>query len=236
MIPRADGALRYPAEAPPWPMDASGAQRFRFCPRCGACFDLQRIEDRERLVCTACAFVYYQDPTVGMAVLLERLTPEGAAEVLLTLRRYGRGAGRWDLPGGWVEYDEDLRAAARELREETGLDVAVGHFSDALSNFHTPELHTVGIWFRDTFTSGALAAGDDASDARYFPLGALPELAFPTDRRVLARRRAEAAARAPATTPPRSGSGERGLGGEGRDPLRGRRVRDGEGMDEDPAL
>ena len=192
-------ARLYPADPPPWPMDASGAQRFAFCPRCGARFDVQRIDDRDRLVCTACDFIYYQNPTVGVAVLLLRDGPAaaGGTQVLLTQRRHGRGAGLWDLPGGWVEYDEDLRgAAARETLEETGLRVSVGTVYEALSNFHTPEQHVVGIWFRGRIEGGELAAADDAADARYFPLDALPELAFPTDRRVLARLRAEAAAAA----------------------------------------
>jgi ADP-ribose pyrophosphatase YjhB (NUDIX family) len=168
-------------------MDASGAQRFRFCPRCGARFDVQRIEDRDRLVCSACDYIHYQNPTAGVAVLLLH---DGA--VLLTRRAHGRGAGLWDVPGGWVEYDEDLRAAAaRELLEETGLHVSVGAAYEALSNFHSPEAHTVGIWFLGAITGGELRAADDASDARFFPLDTLPPLAFPTDALVLARLRAD---------------------------------------------
>lgn len=166
-------------------MDASGAQRFRFCPKCGKRFALQVRGGRERLVCTACGFAFFQNPTTGVAVLITR-----GADVLLTRRAGGNRAGLWDVPGGWVEYDEDVREAARrELLEETGLTVRVDEPYEVLSNFHSPEAHVVGIWFRGEVLGGTLEAGDDASDARFFPLDALPELAFETDRRVLERLR-----------------------------------------------
>jgi 8-oxo-dGTP diphosphatase len=168
-------------------MDASGSQRFRFCPKCGAQFELLVLYGRERLSCTECAFVFYQNPVASVAVLIV-----DSGSVLLTQRRGGQEAGQWDVPGGYVEYDEDIREAARrELLEETGLEVSVGAVFEVLSNFHTPLLHTVGVWFIGVVTAGRLQAADDALDARFFPLDALPELAFESDRIVLERLRAE---------------------------------------------
>lgn len=170
---------------PPFAMDASGARRFSFCPKCGARFGVEERGGRERLVCASCGYVFFQNPTAGVAVLIT----DGAA-VLLTRRGGGAQVGRWDVPGGWVEYDEDVREAARrELLEETGFEISVGEPYEVLSNFHSPEAHVVGIWFRGEVLGGTLEAGDDASDARFFPLDALPDLAFETDRRVLERLR-----------------------------------------------
>ena len=164
-------------------MDSSGAGRFRFCPRCGAGFDLQDVEGRKRLVCPKCAFIFYQNPTVGVAVLIL-----DGATVLLTKRKHGSRAGYWDVPGGHVEYDEEIREAGRrELLEETGLEVEVGDPYEVLSNFHSPESHLVGVWFLGKVVGGKLEAGDDAVEARFFRLNELPELAFETDQRVLTR-------------------------------------------------
>lgn len=90
--------------------------------------------------------------------------------------------GLWAIPAGYVDYGEDVRAAARrEMREETGLLVEVGEAVFVASNSHDPAKLTVGIWFAGVVTGGKLEAGDDADDVGYFALDDLPPLAFDTD-------------------------------------------------------
>lgn len=103
--------------------------------------------------------------------------------ILLVRRAPGASrAGLWSVPAGFVTYGEEIReAAARELREETGLVAAVGEVLHVASNFHDPAKLTVGVWFAGTVTGGSLQAGDDADDARFFSLDDLPPLAFETD-------------------------------------------------------
>lgn len=75
----------------------------------------------------------------------------------------------------------------REMREETGIDVELGPVFDVQSNFHDPNRPSVGIWFLARSWRGDLRPGDDVDEVRFFPLSALPDLAFPTDAVVLAK-------------------------------------------------
>lgn len=128
--------------------------------------------------CPSCGYVHFRDPGVGAAVVLTR-----DSEVLMVKRGSGSSRpGLWCIPCGFVDYGEDVRvAAAREVREETGLIVEVGEPVFVRSNFHDPEKLTVGIWFAGEVVGGELTPGDDAVDARWFPLDELPPLAFDTD-------------------------------------------------------
>jgi 8-oxo-dGTP diphosphatase len=157
---------------------------FQFCPKCSDRFH----PVHGRLVCQGCGFIFYRNPTVGVAVILQK-----GQTILLGCRAYGQYKGAWCIPCGQMEWGEEVRAAAqREFLEETGLQVEVGTVYTVHSNFHNPEALTVGIWFRGTLTGGKLKAADDLDALDYFPLNALPNpLAFPIDMLVLEQLRQE---------------------------------------------
>lgn len=104
-------------------------------------------------------------------------------KVLLIRRGQPPFAGSWALPGGFVDLGETVEAAAvRETREETGLEVTleglVGVFSDPDRD---PRGHQVSVVFMARPTNLAnvtVRGGDDASDAAWHRLDALPALAF----------------------------------------------------------
>ncbi|MCW2900262.1 MAG: hydrolase [Streptosporangiaceae bacterium] len=86
---------------------------------------------------------------------------------LLVIRRgHPPGEGLWSLPGGRVEPGEtDPAAVERELREETGLRVAVGPLIGTV-DLPGPDGRIYDIRdYAATVVGGALSPGDDAADA-----------------------------------------------------------------------
>ncbi|MGQ4807532.1 RNA pyrophosphohydrolase [Candidatus Entotheonellaceae bacterium PAL068K] len=157
-------------------------RRYPYCPRCATPLSDKNLHGYQRQVCPACGFIFWQNPAVGVAVIVMQ-----EDRIVLGRRARGLYQGAWCIPCGYVEYAEDVRQAAqRELQEETGLLAEVGDVYAVHSNFHNPAMHTVGIWFRGTVIGGALHPDDDLDEAVYVSLRHLPgPLAFPTDRLVL---------------------------------------------------
>ncbi|UCC96590.1 MAG: NUDIX hydrolase [Phycisphaerales bacterium] len=110
----------------------------------------------------------------------------GRTEVLLINRGKEPYKGKWAVPGGFVEIDEELEdAVARELNEETGL---TGVKLEQMRAFGTcgrdPRGRQISIAFTGVATEGhgKIRAGDDAAKAQWFEIEKLPEdLAFDHD-------------------------------------------------------
>lgn len=103
-------------------------------------------------------------------------------EILLIRRGRDPFKGSWALPGGFVDVGETTEdACLRELVEETGLKgIVVGLLGVYSDPERDPRHHTVSV----VYVCGVggimpgIEAGDDAEEARWFPLDALPPLAF----------------------------------------------------------
>jgi 8-oxo-dGTP diphosphatase len=119
-----------------------------------------------------------------MSMRNPRLTVDGViiSDGNLLLIRRGNPPFRdtWALPGGFVDYGETVEAAVqREVREETDLETSIRRLIGVYSDPHRdPRGHTVSVVFLLTVENGTAMGGDDAAEARWFSLDALPELAF----------------------------------------------------------
>src|SRR5829696_5941263 len=95
---------------------------YRFCPVCGGALELRTLKagEPERLVCTACGFVFYLDPKIAVGTIIA----DADGRIVLVRRAIEPGFGLWVFPGGYVDRGEVITSAAlREAKEESGLDV-----------------------------------------------------------------------------------------------------------------
>ncbi|VFQ43635.1 NUDIX hydrolase [Desulfoluna butyratoxydans] len=149
------------------------------CPFCGGLLSRRFVEGRDRLYCEACATPLYENPVPASCVVVV----DDEERLLLIKRNVPPKVGMWCLPGGFMELGESPEeAAVRELREEAGIDGRIRSLLGVTTN-PNPDYGTVllmGYLIRSW--TGVPVAGDDADDARFFPLDDLPEIAFRSHR------------------------------------------------------
>jgi 8-oxo-dGTP diphosphatase len=152
-----------------------------YCPRCGTPVKLENKFGKVRPVCPSCRWIYFADPKVAAAVLVEQ-----GGRVLLVRRANEPFRGLWTLPAGFVDADEDpASAAARECEEETSLKVRVTRPLEIIAGREHERGADFVIVFAAEVESGILCAGDDADDAQWFELSNLPPLAFKATKKIL---------------------------------------------------
>lgn len=154
---------------------------------------LRRIpdgEDRERLVCTTCGFIRYENPKIVVGSVA---TWEG--KVLMCRRAIEPSVGRWTLPAGYMELNETPEeGAAREAWEEARATLKI---EGLLAIYTIRRISQVQLFYRAELASPNIAAGPESLEVGLFAPdeAAALELAFPSVSWALAHH-AQAAAHA----------------------------------------
>lgn len=152
---------------------------WRYCPRCATALDAAA----GHLHCPGCDTRYWANSVPGAQAVIVR-----DGEVLLGRRAHDPNAGRWDLPGGFLEEGEDaVDALRREVREETGLEIEVIDFLGTWNEPYWDRTVLCLTWLARP-AGGVEQAGDDLTELHWFPAAQRPrddELAFPTFEEIL---------------------------------------------------
>lgn len=137
--------------------------QFKYCPKCGSGLFVENNFKSKK--CQACGFVYYFNASASTAAFL--FNDKG--ELLVAKRSKEPAKGTLDLPGGFVDMDETAEEAIiREIKEETGLEVAQPVYLFSLPNRYVYsgfEVHTADLFFRfDVKGSPVVHAADDVDE------------------------------------------------------------------------
>lgn len=144
-------------------------EKFVYCPRCGSKhFEVNNGKSRK---CDNCGFVYYMNPSAATAAFI--MNERG--ELLVERRGKEPAKGMLDLPGGFMDNNETAEEGiAREVREETGLEVTKAEYLFTVPNIYLysgVDIHTLDMFFRcEVRDCAAAAAADDAAECLWIPL------------------------------------------------------------------
>lgn len=154
---------------------------FRFCPRCGT--GPHPPPTSNAFSCPSCQFRYFFNPAVAAAVFVRRTD----GRVLLIRRAKDPGKGRLAPPGGFIDHGETAEtAAAREIREEVGLEIHQVRFLCSQPNaYHYGEVTypVLDLFFTAWAAEGAQARVIEEVESLEWvePASVVPEdLAFPS--------------------------------------------------------
>ncbi|MQF69915.1 NUDIX hydrolase [SAR202 cluster bacterium AD-804-J14_MRT_500m] len=150
-----------------------------YCLCCGTNHKTVKVRGTNRPVCPSCGYIHYFDPKLATTVVLMLET-----RVLMVRRSTEPGVGLWSFPGGYVDRGENVEyAAAREVREETGLLVKITALIGLYSEAGSPVV--LAAYTGEILAGHPQVASDEISDVRFFDPYQLPPLAFDRDRDLL---------------------------------------------------
>lgn len=147
----------------------------KFCTQCGHALAAKFIEEEacERLHCSGCGYIAYLNPFVVAGAV-----PFRDDKILLLRRGIEPMKGRWTFPAGFVELGETVsQGAAREAKEETGIDIQT---LDVLGVYSYMDTGVVVVVYFADWIGGEPAVTREAMEIQWFTPHEIPwaELAF----------------------------------------------------------
>ncbi|MBI2119574.1 MAG: NUDIX hydrolase [Elusimicrobia bacterium] len=147
----------------------------KFCSQCGHPLEKKFIEAEscERLFCFNCKTISYLNPKIVAGVIAKK-----DEKIFLLRRGIEPQKGAWTYPAGFVELGESVvEGAARETKEEIGLDVRVGQ---AIGVYSYSDAGVVVVVYRAEVIGGELHTCLETSEVKQFSISEIPwdQLAF----------------------------------------------------------
>lgn len=133
-------------------------------------------DDRERLICTDCGYVAYENPKI----VVGSVVTDEAGRFLLCRRAIEPRRGYWTLPAGYMELNETtIDGAKREAWEEARARIEIDCL---LAVYNIPRISQVQLIHRAHLAAPHIEAGPESLEVGLFAWEEIPwdDLAFPT--------------------------------------------------------
>lgn len=157
-----------------------------YCKNCGSKCIYQEKNKNMQSYCDNCQKVQYVNPYPGVSVLIVH----NDKIILVRRKKDCFAGGKWCLPCGYVEFNEDIISAAyREVLEETGLFVKMESIIHVTNNFFNKNLHTIVIVFKASLSSGVILPGEEIDDVVWVTKNTYykKRFAFEADKEIIKR-------------------------------------------------
>ena len=146
--------------------------KWNYCPECGE----KLITDKEnRPTCPEGHFTRYDNPVAAAAAFIRHNN-----EYLIIKRADEPRKGWWDLPGGFLEYDETAEEALlREIKEETQLqNLSIEEFVGAFPGSYAGIQKVLDLVYVISSNNRDITLSNENSEYKWVSLEEIPELAF----------------------------------------------------------
>lgn len=142
-----------------------------YCPRCSK----KLIKKSENLYqCSNCGFHLYENPRPTNGLIAENKK----GEILLVRRKSDPKKGYWDVPGGFVDLNENLEQSfRREIREELGVEIKNLNYLISVADrylYKGINYHTLCFIFTGKIDTGKIKINDDITGIGFFPKNKIP--------------------------------------------------------------
>ena len=145
-----------------------------YCPKCGAKLGSKLDGGRERPACLVqgCGFVHFGDSTIGCGAVVIRDN-----KALLVQRGINPNRGAWQIPGGYVESDEEIQSAVeREVLEEAGVTAKVSDVIGVRHAVGTPTANIYVVFRLEPLSGEPRFDGVESIGAGYFSMSEMEQM------------------------------------------------------------
>ena len=150
---------------------------FKYCYQCGKSLSYKNIDNNNIPYCDKCERVFYSDPKLVVVVLVEH-----NSKLVLIKRSFEPAMGKWCFPSGYVNKGEKVeKAAIREVKEETGLDIKINQFIGLYSSDNNPVIIAA---FSAKPIGGKLYSGYETDAVDLIEIDSLSEFPFEFDEKI----------------------------------------------------